>query len=92
VVLTVLAMSERWPSLTLSKRPIELLMRSLLEGNAELDGKIEESAVVHPDFFIFESLAGAGAVLARACRLPLARNGIVMAVPTKCRLTAGSHR
>jgi hypothetical protein len=39
-------------------------MRSLLEGNAELDGKIEESAVVHPDFFIFESLAGAGAVLA----------------------------
>jgi hypothetical protein len=59
-----LAMGEKWPSLTLSKRPIELLMRSLLEGNAELDGKIEESAVVHPDFFIFESLAGAGAVLA----------------------------
>jgi transposase len=40
------------------------LMRSLLEGIAELDGKIEEAAVVHPDFFIFESLPGAGAVLA----------------------------
>ena len=40
------------------------LMRSLLEGIAELDGKIEEATVVHPDFFIFESLPGAGAVLA----------------------------
>ncbi len=40
------------------------LMRSLLEGIAELDGKIEEAVVVHPDFFIFESLPGAGAVLA----------------------------
>jgi hypothetical protein len=39
-------------------------MRSLLEGIAELDGKIEEATVVHPDFFIFESLPGAGAVLA----------------------------
>jgi transposase len=40
------------------------LMRSLLEGIAELDGKIEEATVVHPDFFIFESLPAAGAVLA----------------------------
>jgi hypothetical protein len=40
------------------------LIRSLLQGIAELDGKIEEAAVVHPDFFIFASLPGAGAVLA----------------------------
>jgi transposase len=40
------------------------LIRSLLQGIAELDGKIEEAAAVHPDFFIFESLPGAGAVMA----------------------------
>ena len=40
------------------------LLRSLLQGIAELDGKIEEAAAVHPDFFIFASLPGAGAVLA----------------------------
>ncbi|MBV9625374.1 MAG: IS110 family transposase [Acidobacteria bacterium] len=40
------------------------LMRSLLEGIAELDRKIEEVAVEHPDFFIFASLPGAGAVMA----------------------------
>src|SRR5215469_7501310 len=40
------------------------VMRSLLRGIAELDGKMEEAAVVHPDFFIFESLPGAGTVLA----------------------------
>ena len=36
---------------------------SLLEGIADLDEKIEEAAA-HPDFFIFNSLPGAGAVLA----------------------------
>jgi transposase len=40
------------------------LIGSLLEGIAELDRKIEEAVAVHPDFFIFESLPGAGAVLA----------------------------
>ena len=40
------------------------VMRSLLEGIAELDGKIEEATAVHPDFFIFAWLPGAGAVLA----------------------------
>ena len=40
------------------------LMRSLLQGIAELDRKIEEVAAVHPDFFIFDSLPGAGAVMA----------------------------
>jgi transposase len=40
------------------------LIRSLLQGIAELDRKIEESAAEHPDFFIFESLPGAGAVMA----------------------------
>jgi transposase len=40
------------------------LIRSLIEGIAELDEKIEEAAAAHPDFFIFESLPGAGAVMA----------------------------
>ena len=39
------------------------LIRSLLEGIAELDRRIEEVAAEHPDFFIFESLPGAGAVM-----------------------------
>ena len=37
------------------------LLRILLEGIANLDSKIEEA---HPDFFIFESLPGAGSALA----------------------------
>ena len=36
----------------------------LLEGIANLDRKIEEAAGAHPDFFIFQSLPGAGAALA----------------------------
>jgi transposase len=40
------------------------LIRSLVEGIANLDQKIEEAAAAHPDFFIFESLPGAGAVMA----------------------------
>ena len=40
------------------------LIRSLLQGIAELDRKIEGVAVAHPDFFIFDSLPGAGAVMA----------------------------
>ncbi len=40
------------------------LIRTLLEGIADLDERIEEVAAAHPDFFIFESLPGAGAVLA----------------------------
>ena len=43
---------------------IAQLLRSLLEGIANLDRKIEEAAGAHPDFFIFESLPGAGAALA----------------------------
>jgi transposase len=39
------------------------LIRSLARGIADLDRKIEEAAA-HPDFFIFESLPGAGAALA----------------------------
>jgi len=37
---------------------------SLLEGIADLDKKIEEAAAAHPDFFIFDSLPGAGAGMA----------------------------
>jgi transposase len=40
------------------------LIRSLVQGIAELDRRIEEAAAAHPDFFIFDSLPGAGAALA----------------------------
>ena len=41
------------------------VIRSLIRGVADLDRKIEAAAAAaHPDFFIFESLPGAGAVLA----------------------------
>ncbi|HEY6304745.1 MAG TPA: transposase [Terriglobales bacterium] len=40
------------------------VIRSLIRGVADLDGKIEEAAAAHQDFFVFESLPGAGAVLA----------------------------
>ena len=40
------------------------LIRTLLEGIADLDERIEEATAAHPDFFIFESLPGAGVVLA----------------------------
>ena len=40
------------------------LIRSLMEGIANLDEKVEEAAATHPDFFIFDSLPGAGAALA----------------------------
>ena len=40
------------------------VIRSLVRGIADPDRKIEEAAAAHPDFFIFESLPGAGAVLA----------------------------
>jgi len=40
------------------------LIRTLRKGLADLDEKIEEAAAAHPDFFIFESLPGAGSVLA----------------------------
>jgi transposase len=40
------------------------LIRSLVRGIADLDRRIEEAATAHPDFFIFDSLPGAGAALA----------------------------
>jgi transposase len=40
------------------------LIRILVQGIAELDRKIEEAAAAHPDFFIFDSLPGAGPALA----------------------------
>ena len=56
------------PALTLagvsSCERARLLLRSLLEGIANLDRKIAEAAETHPDFFIFESLPAAGAALA----------------------------
>ncbi|HEY3617741.1 MAG TPA: transposase, partial [Candidatus Sulfotelmatobacter sp.] len=43
---------------------IAQMLRVLLEGIATLDRKIAEAAEAHPDFFIFQSLPGAGAALA----------------------------
>jgi transposase len=43
---------------------IAQLLRTLREGIATLDRKIAEAAEAHPDFFIFQSLPGAGAALA----------------------------
>ena len=40
------------------------VIRSLVEGIANLDEKVEEAAAAHPDFFIFDSLPGAGQTLA----------------------------
>jgi transposase len=45
-------------------RVIVQLIRSLIAGIAELDAKIEDAATVHPDYFIFASLPGAGPVMA----------------------------
>ena len=45
-------------------RVIVQLIASLLEGIADLDKKIEAAAAAHPDFFIFDSFPGAGAVMA----------------------------
>ena len=45
-------------------RVIVQVIVSLLEGIADLDKKIEEASAAHPDFFIFDSLPGAGAVMA----------------------------
>jgi transposase len=40
------------------------LIHTLLQGIAELDKEIAEASEAHPDFFIFDSLPGAGAVMA----------------------------
>jgi len=45
-------------------RVIVRLVRVLVEGIEDLDGQIEEAAAAHPDFFIFNSLPGAGPVMA----------------------------
>ena len=43
---------------------IAQLIRTLVQGIAELDRKIKEATAEHPDFFIFDSLPGAGPALA----------------------------
>jgi transposase len=45
------------------KVTVQLIPR-LVQGIADLDAKIEEAAAAHPDFFIFDSLPGAGRALA----------------------------
>ena len=61
------------------------LVRSWVEGIADVDEKIEEAAAAHPDFFIFESLPGAGAGMAprwlAAFGSPRERDGSADEVP-----------
>jgi hypothetical protein len=45
-------------------RVIVRVVRVLREGIEDLYGQIEEAAAAHPDFFIFNSLPGAGPVMA----------------------------
>lgn len=45
-------------------RVIVQLIRILVDGIEDLDGRIQEAAAAHPDFFIFNSLPGAGPVMA----------------------------
>ena len=61
------------------------LIRSLLPGIAELDQKIEEVAAEHPDFFIFDSMPGAGAVMASRLLAAFGSRRVVSAAPTNCR-------
>src|SRR5215469_14773688 len=68
------------------------LIRSLLEGIAELDRKIEEAAAEHPDFSFSSRCRERVRCWPRACWLRLARNEIVTAVPPNCRPTVGSRR
>ena len=71
---------------------IAQLLRSLLEGIANLDRKIEEAAGAHPDFFIFQSLPGAGAALAPRLLAALGSQRDRTTVPTRYRNTAGSRQ
>jgi hypothetical protein len=68
------------------------VIRSLIRGVAELDGKIEEAAAADPDFFIFESLPGAGAVLAPRLLAAFGCSGSVTPMRRKCKATVGSRR
>jgi transposase len=43
---------------------IASVRQTLTQGVRDLDRQIEEAATAHPDFFLFESLPGAGAVMA----------------------------
>jgi hypothetical protein len=65
------------------------LISSLLEGIAELDGKIAEAAAAHPDFFIFASLPGAGEVMAPRVLAAFGSQRIVMLARTSCKPIAG---
>jgi hypothetical protein len=71
---------------------IAQLIRILVQGIGELDRKIEEETAAHPDFFIFDSLPGAGPALAPRLLARLAHSEHVMAARRKCRRTVGSHR
>ena len=68
------------------------LIRSLLEGIADLEEKIEEAAAAHPGFFILTRCRERVPSWPRACWPPLARSESAMAVREKCRSTVASRR
>ena len=67
------------------------LIRSLLEGIADLEEKIEEAAAAHPGFFILTRCRERVPSWPRACWPPLARSESAMAVREKCRSTVASR-
>lgn len=48
----------------LAVRTMAKMLREAIAGVHELDRRIEQAASAHPDFFLFDSLPGAGAVMA----------------------------
>jgi hypothetical protein len=68
------------------------VIRSLVRGIADLDRKIEEAAAAHPDFFIFESLPGAGAVLAPRLLAAFGSQRERYASAEEVQPTVGSHQ
>jgi hypothetical protein len=71
---------------------IAQLLHSLLEGIAKLNRKIAEAPDVHPDFFIFESLPGAGAALAPRWLAAMGSQRDRYGNAAEVQNTAGSHR
>lgn len=68
------------------------LIRSLLEGIAELDRKIEKVAPEHPDFLHFDSLPGAGPVMASRLLAALWLKTDRYSCAHECRCTVGSRQ
>jgi hypothetical protein len=68
------------------------VIRSLIRGVAELDGKIEEAAAAHPDFLSLCRCRERGRCWRRACWWRLARSGSVTPMRRMCKATVRSRR